>query len=201
MNTQDWSPLGLTALISSQSKGLSRVFSNATVQKHQFFGRRREICSRSKHCKWWWCDPNPALSSQEAYATDFCVESPPSGECRADVPHLMRSQRKLESMLLFSFKRNLNLNKFKPFTAVSPRKVLKIRPCIAGEHTCFCNISRLCSLGSSVSKGSACNVRNLGLIPGLGSSPGEGNVYPLQYSCLENSMDRGAWWATVHGVA
>jgi len=39
------------------------------------------------------------------------------------------------------------------------------------------------------------------LIPGLGRSPGEGNGYPLQYSCLENSMDRRAWWATVYGVA
>ena len=37
-------------------------------------------------------------------------------------------------------------------------------------------------------------------IPGLGRSPGKGNGYPLQYSCLENSRDRGAWWATVHGV-
>ena len=43
--------------------------------------------------------------------------------------------------------------------------------------------------------------RDLGLIPGSGRSPGEGNGNPLQYSCLENSMDRGAWWATVHGVA
>ena len=41
----------------------------------------------------------------------------------------------------------------------------------------------------------------LGLIPGLGRSPGEGNSNPLQYACLENSMDRGAWRATVHGVA
>ena len=40
----------------------------------------------------------------------------------------------------------------------------------------------------------------LGLIPGLGRSTGEGNGTPLQYSCLENSMDRGAWWATVHEV-
>ena len=40
-----------------------------------------------------------------------------------------------------------------------------------------------------------------GSIPGLGSSPGEGNVNPLEYSCLENPMDRGARWATVHGVA
>jgi len=44
-------------------------------------------------------------------------------------------------------------------------------------------------------------VGNLGLIPGLGRSPGEGNGTPLQYSCLENPMDGGAWWATVHGVA
>ena len=42
---------------------------------------------------------------------------------------------------------------------------------------------------------------DMDLIPGLGSSPGEGNVNPLEYSCLENPMDRGARWATVHGVA
>ena len=45
------------------------------------------------------------------------------------------------------------------------------------------------------------NAGAMGLIPGLGKSPGEGNGNPLQYSCLENSMDRGAWQATVHGVA
>ena len=44
-------------------------------------------------------------------------------------------------------------------------------------------------------------MRNPGSIPGLGRSPGEGNGNPLQYSCLENSTDRRAWWATVHGVA
>ena len=49
--------------------------------------------------------------------------------------------------------------------------------------------------GSSDGKEAACNAGNLGLIPGLGRSPGEGNGNPLQYSCLENSMDRGAWWA------
>ena len=53
---------------------------------------------------------------------------------------------------------------------------------------------------SSVGKETACNAGDPGLIPGLGRSPGEGNGNPLQYSCLENSMDRGAWWATVHGV-
>ena len=55
--------------------------------------------------------------------------------------------------------------------------------------------------GSSTGKESACNAGDLGLIPGLGRSPGEGNGHPLQYSGLENSMDRGAWQATAHGVA
>ena len=50
-------------------------------------------------------------------------------------------------------------------------------------------------------KASACNAGDLGSIPGSGRSPGEGNGNPLQYSCLENSMDGGAWWTTVHGVA
>ena len=54
--------------------------------------------------------------------------------------------------------------------------------------------------GGSAGKESACNVGDQGSIPGLGRSPGEGNVYPLQYSGLENSMDRGAPRATVHGV-
>ena len=54
--------------------------------------------------------------------------------------------------------------------------------------------------GGSDGKASACNVGDLGLIPGLGRSPGGGNGNPLQYSCLENSMGGGAWWATVHGV-
>ena len=54
--------------------------------------------------------------------------------------------------------------------------------------------------GGSDSKVSACNAGDLGSIPGLGKRPGEGNGNPLQYSCLEDSMDREAWWATVHGV-
>ena len=55
--------------------------------------------------------------------------------------------------------------------------------------------------GGSDGKASAYNVGDLGLIPGSGRSPGEGNGTPLQYSCLENPMDGGAWWATVHMVA
>ena len=55
--------------------------------------------------------------------------------------------------------------------------------------------------GGSEVKASAYNVGDLGSIPGSGRSPGEGNGNPLQYSCLENPMDREAWQATVHGVA
>ena len=54
--------------------------------------------------------------------------------------------------------------------------------------------------GGSDGKESACNVGDLGSIPELGRSPGGGHGNPLQYSCLENPMDRGAWRATVHGV-
>ena len=55
--------------------------------------------------------------------------------------------------------------------------------------------------GGSDGKESACNAEDLGSIPVWGKSPGEENERPLQYYCLENSMDRGAWWAHVHGVA
>ena len=55
--------------------------------------------------------------------------------------------------------------------------------------------------GGSDGKESAYNAGDLGLIPGSERSPGEGNDYPLQYSCLENPMDRGARWAVVHRVA
>ena len=57
-----------------------------------------------------------------------------------------------------------------------------------------------CFLDGSDSKESACNAGDPGSIPGLGKFPGEGNGNPLQYACLENSMERGAWRATVRGV-
>ena len=64
---------------------------------------------------------------------------------------------------------------------------------------CIYFMIALGSPGGSDGKESSCNARDLGLIPGSGRSPGEGNGYPLQYSYLETSMDRGALWATVHG--
>ena len=60
------------------------------------------------------------------------------------------------------------------------------------------------STGGSVDKESAYNagdMKDKGLIPGLGRSPGEGHGNPLQYPCLENPMDRGVWWTSVHRVA
>ena len=54
--------------------------------------------------------------------------------------------------------------------------------------------------GGSDGKETACNAGDLGSIPGSGRPPGEGNGNPLQYPCLENPMDRGAWWAAVPGV-
>ena len=54
--------------------------------------------------------------------------------------------------------------------------------------------------GGSVLRNPAANVGHAGLIPGSGKSPGEGNINPLHYSCLENPMDRGSWWAIVHRV-
>ena len=56
-------------------------------------------------------------------------------------------------------------------------------------------------LGGSVVKNLPANAEEAGSVPGLERAPGEGNGNLFQYSCLENSMDRGAWWVTVHGVA
>ena len=70
---------------------------------------------------------------------------------------------------------------------------------------CVCVCVCVCIIqgfpGGSNGKESACNAGDLGSVPGLGRSPGKGNGYPLHYFCLENPMDRGAWRATVHGVA
>ena len=70
---------------------------------------------------------------------------------------------------------------------------------ITADGDCSHEIKR-CFLGGSDGKASASNAGDPGSIPGLGRSPGEGNGDPLQYSCLENPMDGGAWYPTIHGV-
>ena len=74
---------------------------------------------------------------------------------------------------------------------------------LRGEGTLYKNpvwLLRCQKAGGSVGKESTCNAGDLGLIPGLVRFPGEGNGYPLQYSCLKNLIDRGIWRATAHEV-
>ena len=74
--------------------------------------------------------------------------------------------------------------------------------CVISSPLSLSIIQKVAGLpGGSVGKESACNVGDLCLIPGLGRSPGGGHSNPLQYSCLENFMDRGVWQATVHRIA
>ena len=75
------------------------------------------------------------------------------------------------------------------------------RLCAGQTHQCLWETSSLGLPGGPDGKESTCNAGDLGLILGLGRPPGEGNGYSLQCSCLENSMNRGDWQATVHGVA
>ena len=83
-----------------------------------------------------------------------------------------------------------------------PTSTIAVMTVLFGARLCSkALISQISNNGGSDSKESTCDSGDPGLIVGSGRSPGEGNGYPLQYSCLENAIDRGAWWATVHGVA
>ena len=82
------------------------------------------------------------------------------------------------------------------------KSTIKVNVLVAQSCRLFATPSTIAGLpGGSEVKASACNAGDQGSIPGLGRSPGEGNGNPLQYSCLENPTDRGAWRATVHRVA
>ena len=88
----------------------------------------------------------------------------------------------------FSISCVLFVGRYRPLS--QPMQVaLRFACCLSGFPSC------------SSGKEYACNARDWGLIPGLGRSPGEGNGFPFQYSCLGNCMDRGAWQATVHEAA
>ena len=91
------------------------------------------------------------------------------------------------------------------FSPKTPSRILGLLIIVLSwGHLIVYHLSRLLSpkmIGGSDSKESACNAGDWDSIPGSGRSRGEGNGYRLQYSCLENSMDRGAWQATVHGAA
>ena len=91
---------------------------------------------------------------------------------------------------------NLRASKQRSSSTVHPLPILNILQLNQAVESVYLSIFICCSAG----KESACNAGHPGLIPGSGRSPGEGNGNPLLYSCLETSMDRGAWWATVHGI-
>ena len=136
-----------------------------------------------------------------------CPKAPSEG-CMAEPPLLQKTQ-KIRFLLI------------SPVAFCLPKVRLSQTPPLKGNHCPqtqpFTFHPRLCMVtlhlahhlgttdlwvcpGRSDSKEPDCNAGDPGSIPGLGRSPGEGNGYPLQYSCLENPMDREAWWATVHGV-
>ena len=74
-------------------------------------------------------------------------------------------------------------------------------PCCRANLYCLSVLYIIICISSSVGKESVCSAGDPGSTPGLGRSPGERNGSPLQYPCWENLMDRGAWWAAVHGVS
>ena len=82
------------------------------------------------------------------------------------------------------------------FVSVVPSKYLSVSHILS-----YCIFSQLGFPSGSNGKEPSCNVRDPCSIPGSGRSSGEGNGNPLQYSCLQNPMDRGAWWAIVHEMA
>ena len=86
-------------------------------------------------------------------------------------------------------KEHVSSENFSSFLEISYEPELKLKCAVTGFP------------GGSDSKESPCSAGDLGLIPESGRSPEKGNDYPLQYSFLENSVDRGAWWATVRGFA
>ena len=97
--------------------------------------------------------------------------------------------RVMKNIIYIDHKRHWEVAENHDFSCVYPIKYI------------FKKIHLFDLLGRSDTKESACSAGDPGLIPGLGRSPEQGNDYPLQYSFLKNSTDRGAWWATVHGVA
>ena len=84
---------------------------------------------------------------------------------------------------------------------INPLSVVWFAIIVFHYENCLFTLFIVSFPGDSDGKASAYNAGDPGSSPGLGRSPGEGNGNPLQYPCLENLMDRGAWWAAVHGVA
>ena len=97
----------------------------------------------------------------------------------------------------------IDRNSTRMFSIVEGRHEIELKGSVSSEHDKTKKPTPKTIKGfpsSSDGKESACNAGDPGSIPGSGRAPGEGNGYPLQYSCLENPMDRGAWWLQSMGL-
>ena len=121
-----------------------------------------------------------------------CLKSPMDrGTWRAAVRRVTRSQTRLKQLST-----HVHVGSSLQHTGFPLVEVRELSCPLVLPFTFQCSFP-----GGSAVKNLPASVGDVGSIPGLGRSPGEGNGNPLQYSCLKNPMGRGAWWATVHGVA
>ena len=219
MNIQKWFPLGWTGWISLQSKGLSRVFSNTTVQKHQYFSAQLSLLShpymttgktitlsrwtfvskimsllfnmlsrlvivflpRRKHLLISWEQSPSAMILEPKKIKSLTVS--------IGSPSICHEVMGPDAMILVFW-----MLGFKPAFSLFSFTFIK-RLFSSSSISAIWVVSSTCHIfpcGSN-GKASAYNAGDLGLIPGLRRSSGEGNGNPLQYSCLENPMDGGAW--------
>ena len=148
----------------------------------------------------------PCSSNEEGNGNPLqcsCLENPVDrGAWWAAVRSVTQSQTRLKCLSMHACIGEGNGNPLQHSSLGNPRDQGAWWATVYGVAQSWTWLKRLSSSSSNSSNGkeSACNAGDQGLIPGLGSSSGEGNGNPLQYSCLEKPLDREAWWATVHGV-
>ena len=132
-----------------------------------------------------------------------CLENPMDGEAWWAAVHGVAKSRTQLKRLSSSSRTYVSPDFPIHPSCLSPLDVHTVVLCVCVSISAFHIRSSVPSFfpGSSDGKESACNMGNLGSISGWGRSPGEGSGNPLQYSFLDNPMDRGAWWAAVHGIA
>ena len=137
-------------------------------------------------CKWWLCSPIFPPRERAHLLTGIFSHRPPSpAPCHGQKSSQNASLKTI--LLCLHSAGEIQSKSLQIYRQTGPcviRSLIWVQP----HHPSLSN-----------SKESACNAGDLGSIPGSGRSPGVGSGSPLQYSCLENPMDRGAWWATVHG--
>ena len=150
--------------------------------------------------------PNPRIEPRSPTLQADSVPAEPPGKPsvarnRLQIEHWFTLRADTRRHSLFSLNRDSNFSLILFMFANDGERTTVIDFRVPNIFLCKCSNVQVWALpGGSDSKELPYNVGDLGSIPGLGRSPGEGNGNPLQYSCLEDFMDRGAWWARVHGI-